>query len=310
MRTGTAPPAWPRLGLCCQFRDQPIRFRDATAMALLKRSRAARLARLAALALANAEALMDALRFCAARGIGAFRFNSRILPLKTHPRAGYALDDLPGADAIRRAFEACGVFARAHGLRLSSHPDQFVVLNSPDAAIVRRAVAELAYHAEVSAWVGADTINLHGGGGYGDKSAALARLVRAIGRLPAAIRTRLTLENDDVVFTPADLLPVCRATGVPLVYDVHHHRCLPDGVDEAETTAQAGATWGGREPVMHLSSPRDGWGAAMPRRHHDFIAPSDFPRVWRGLAATVEVEAKAKEVAVLRLARWLRRQDR
>jgi len=41
-----------------------------------------------------------------------------------------------------------------------------------------------------------------------------------LGRLSEAIRRRLTLGNDDRVFRPADLLPVCRDTGVPLVYDV------------------------------------------------------------------------------------------
>lgn len=39
----------------------------------------------------------------------------------------------------------------------------------------------------------------------------------------------------------------------------------------------------------------------MDRRHHDFIQPEDFPTAWRGLQLTVEVEAKAKELAVLRL---------
>jgi UV DNA damage endonuclease len=38
----------------------------------------------------------------------------------------------------------------------------------------------------------------------------------------------------------------------------------------------------------------------MPERHHDFIDVKDFPKCWRDLEITVEVEAKAKEVAVLK----------
>lgn len=293
-----------RLGLCCQFRDAPIRFRVATAAVVLKLSPSDRRWRLADLCMANAQALCAALVYCAEHGIGAFRVNSQILPLATHPQAGYSVADLPGGDAIRRAFRSCGAFARRHGLRTSFHPDPFVVINSPHPGVVEASRCELSYQAEVAGWIGADVINLHGGGAYGDKAAALARLAAQIQKLPGPVRARLTLENDDRVFTPRDLLPVCRRTGVPLVYDVHHHRCLPDGVSEAATTRQAVATWD-REPLFHLSSPRFGWRGPHPEWHHDYIQVSDFPAAWRKLRITVDVEAKAKERAVERLACYL-----
>ena len=116
------------------------------------------------------------------------------------------------------------------------------------------------------------------------------------------IRSLLTLENDDRVYTPADLLPVCRDTGLPLVYDVHHHRCLPDGMTVEKATTLALETWR-REPLFHLSSPLGGWGGGDARKHHDYIDPEDFPECWQNLNITVEVEAKAKakELAVLQL---------
>jgi UV DNA damage endonuclease len=85
------------------------------------------------------------------------------------------------------------------------------------------------------------------------------------------------------------------------VYDVHHHRCKPDGLAIAEVTARAAATWGRREPYFHLSSPRDGWGGGDPRPHADYIDVKDLPREWAGLDITVDVEAKAKERAVVRV---------
>ncbi len=263
-----------------------------------------RLARLADLCRANAEALRQSLEYCATHQIGGFRINSQILPLKSHPAAGYDVHELPGAAELIAMFRVSGEFARAHQLRLSFHPDQFVVLNSPNPRTVAHSFAELNYQAEVAGWVGADTLNLHGGGAYNDKASALRTLCRAIDELPAPVRTRLTLENDDKVFTPADLLPVCAATGVPLVYDVHHHRCLPDGSTIAAVTEQAIATWD-REPLFHLSSPIEGWHGPKPERHHDYISPGDFPTEWRALCLTVEVEAKAKELAVLQLAKDL-----
>ncbi len=305
MKSGTDACSSLRLGLCCQFAREPIKFRTTTATAMLRLPRAQRLARLAELCRANADALQAALRYCAAHGIGAFRINSQILPVKTHPQAGYAVTELPGGREIIRRFRECGAFARERDVRLSFHPDQFVVLNSPNDRTLAHSLEELDYQAEVAEWVGADTINIHGGGAYGDKVAAMRALRRNIERLPARVRSRLTLENDDKVYSPSDLLPVCADTGLPLVYDVHHHRCLPDGLSIEAATERAVATWN-REPLFHISSPLEGWHGPKPERHHDYINPRDFPSAWKGRSLSVEVEAKAKELAVLKLLAVLR----
>jgi UV DNA damage endonuclease len=294
-----------RLGLCCKFFAQPIKFSTTTATALARLPRREQLARLAALGTANAASLLAALKFCAANGIQSFRIISPILPAKTHPTVGYRVEELPGAAELVAQFRRCGDFARAQEIRTGFHPDQFVVLNSPDANIVDRSIADIESQAEIAEWTNADTVNIHGGGGYGDKPAALERFRCNLDRLSPRARTRLTVENDDKTFTPADLLPLCRATGLPLVYDVHHHRCCPDSLSVAEATAAARATWN-REPLFHISSPLEGWTGPKPERHHDYIDPKDFPAAWRGWDLTVEVEAKAKELAVTRLQQALR----
>jgi UV DNA damage endonuclease len=256
--------------------------------------------KLSSLCRANAESLLMALQYCAHNEIGCFRIGSSILPVKTHPQAGYSVEDLPDAEVIISAFRCCGTFAADHGIRTVFHPDQFVVLSSPREEVVEKSMEELEYQAEVTEWVGADVINIHGGGAYGNKAAALARFIRNVDRLPYTVRSRLTIENDDKVYKPKDLLPLCRATGVPLVYDVHHHRCLPDGLTIEQATDAAFCTWG-REPLFHISSPLEGWGGPKPQRHHDFVDLRDFPDCWQQRRITVEVEAKAKEIAVLRL---------
>ena len=293
-----------RLGLCCIFREEPIRFRRTTAKYLATFPRTEQLRRLGELCAHNARSLRAALAFCRDRGIMDFRINSQILPLKTHPTIGYSMEALPDFEKIIGLFKDCGRLSRAGGLRTTFHPDQFILLSARDQGIIDRSVADLAYQAEVADWVGADVINIHGGGAYGDKASSLKRLRRQIDRLPTAVRNRLTLENDDRTYTPADLLPVCRDMDLPLVYDVHHHRCLPDGFNIERTTELAMATWH-REPLFHLSSPANPWGAANPKNHHDFIDAADFPACWRTLDVTVEVEAKAKELAVMKLQRDL-----
>ena len=289
-----------RLGLCCTFRDQPIKFVTTTATAIGKMKRPDALAKLSRLCLTNADALLASLQFCAANGIGCFRINSQILPIKTHPTCGYSVGDLPEAEEVVRRFKASGQFVEKHGLRTCFHPDQFVVLNSHRPEVVEASIRELEYQAKVAEWVGADVVNIHGGGAYGDKPKALADFARCLDRLSSRVKSRLTVENDDKIFTSADLLPICKATGIPLVYDVHHHRCNPDGLSVEQATKKALATWN-REPMFHISSPLEGWDGPKPERHHDFIDVADFPACWRRKKITVEVEAKAKEVAVLKL---------
>lgn len=290
-----------RLGLCCQFAKQPIKFGIATAVVCRKLPRPAQLAKLSLLCLNNARALEQAIQWCASHQVGAFRILSQLWPLKTHPECGYELADLPDAPAIANQLSNCRALAAQQNIRLSFHPDQFVVLNSPREEVVASSLAELEYQAEVAELVGADVVNIHGGGAYGDKASALERFRSNLPRLSKRARERLTLENDDKVYTPADLLPLCEAEGIPLCYDVHHHRCLPDGRTVEETTTLARRTWHGREPLFHLSSPLAGWSEPRPQLHHDYIDPADVPAEWLEFPLTVDVEAKAKELAVLQL---------
>jgi UV DNA damage endonuclease len=66
-----------------------------------------------------------------------------------------------------------------------------------------------------------------------------------------------------------------------------------------------------REPIKFRATTA----AAMvrlpkPERHHDYISAGDFPVEWLGWPLTVEVEAKAKELAVARLIADLKGEER
>ncbi|MBI5485639.1 MAG: UV DNA damage repair endonuclease UvsE [Deltaproteobacteria bacterium] len=292
-----------RFGLCCLFINHPVLFRTTTAKALSKLCREEQLRKLSEICRDNACNLLLALETVHRLGIGSFRIMSPLFPRMTHPDVGYRLADLPDGVMIAQALEKARNFSIHNDIRLSFHPDQFVVLSSPHTAVVSNSIRELEYQGRLAEAVGADVINIHAGGVYGDKQAALQRLCVVFPGLPASVRSRLTLENDDVSYTVADLLPVCEKLSIPLVYDVHHHRCNPDGLSVEEATDLAGETWRrlGREQYCHISSPRSGWGGGNPRPHADYIDPADFPDCWRGRKMTVDVEAKAKELAVARL---------
>jgi UV DNA damage endonuclease len=288
-----------RWGLCCQFLDSPIKFRAATHRYVAGLESRAGRRYLAEIARHNAQALIEAVERCHQLGIGAFRITSQILPLATHPETGYLLERLDPSGEIETTFQLAADLAQQYDIRLSFHPDQFVVLNSASDRVVQSSVAELELQATVAELTGADVIVLHGGGAVGGVEAAVERLERGLELLSPRVRERLALENDDRCFTPRSLLRLCERSGVPLVYDVHHHRCLGDGLSIEEATELASATWGDREPYAHLSSPKGGWTALTTRAHADYIDPADFPDAWLGRTMTIDVEAKAKERAVL-----------
>ncbi|MEX1012823.1 MAG: UV DNA damage repair endonuclease UvsE [Waddliaceae bacterium] len=292
-----------RVGLCCLFIEEPICFRTTTARYLSKieEQGSSRLEYLAPIIESNLQNLYLAIQYCANNGIGAFRINSGLLPIYTHPEWGYTLEDLPNIDCLKTHFQKIKQLSRDRNIRLSFHPDQYVVLNSPKEDVVEKSIADLEYHGYLAKLLGADVINIHGGGGYGDKAAAIQRFAQNFKRLSDEVQKRLTVENDDKTFTPSDLIPLCKELNIPLVYDVHHHRCLPDRLTIEQATKKALETWN-REPLFHLSSPKNGWRGLTPRLHHDFIDPQDMPKEWKEIdPLTIDIEAKAKEIAVLRL---------
>jgi len=106
----------------------------------------------------------------------------------------------------------------------------------------------------------------------------------------------LTIENDDKqsAYTVRDLLYIHEHTGIPIVFDYHHHTCHPDGMSHQEALTIAMATWPkGIVPAVHISEPRD---EKNFRAHHDYVVNEVNTY---GYDIDIMMEAKAKELAVL-----------
>jgi UV DNA damage endonuclease len=289
-----------RLGLCCIFLEEPIYFSTTTATYVSKLSRKDALGKISKLVLRNTESLFKALQYCYNNKIYSFRVTSNFLPLKTHPVLGYNLQELPDYERICLELNNCKDFVTTKHMRVGFHPDQFVIMNSTNPEVVKASIREIEYQVEVGNWIGADTVNIHGGGVYGNKTKALKDLEENLQLLSPQARKVITLENDDKSYTPADLLPICERLKIPLVYDVHHHRCNHDGLTVLQATNLAFSTWD-REPLFHVSSPINGWDQPKKQSHHDYLNVKDFPGEWFDRKITVEVEAKAKEKAIKKL---------
>lgn len=292
-----------KLGLCCLFVKEPIKFRSTTLRYLKTLDRSEQLIKLSEICRHNGLELLKAVKTANKLGIEVFRISSALFPLATHPEAGYELDELPDCSKLFSALEETRKFGLKHGTRLSFHPDQFVVPASPNPLVSSASRRELLHQLRIAELTGANEINIHVGGVYGDKTTVLQRFRQVFEKFPLGLRQRLTLENDDRSYSVADLMTLCNDLDVPLVYDVHHHRCNPDQFTVEEATEIASATWGKRAitPHFHISSPRDGWKNKNIRPHADYIEPKDFPNCWLKLKIAVDVEAKAKELAIIKL---------
>jgi UV DNA damage endonuclease len=290
----------PRLGLVCITHSEEVRYRALTRKRLLQFDAAEQKRMLRGLYAENLARLGRALDFCAARGLRLYRMTSGLFPFA---------DDAAGADVLAELGAEVAVVGRRatrEGVRLVLHPDQFVVLNSDSPATVANSVKILETHARVmdmleqprSPWA---LIEIHGGkGGRAD------RLVAQVAELPEAVRARLAFENDEYIYSAAEILDVCRRARVPMVFDAHHHvvREKLDSYDHpsvAEMVAAARETW--PDPAWQLAHISNGRESFNDRRHSDLIRsmPAAYRRVpW------IEVEAKHKELAIEQLrAEWL-----
>lgn len=291
-----------RFGLCCIFYNENIKFRTTKASYLLKKKVCFRKRYLSDIILNNCENLKKSIYYCINHKIGCFRITSRFLPLYTHPSIGYNLKDLDQQKKIFSLLKEIKHLAKEENIRLTLHPDQFVVLNSNNPEVVKNSIRELEYHGFLANLVGADVINIHAGGVYKDKKKSLLRLSRNLKKLSTKTIKKITLENDDRSFSPEDLLFFCKKNKIPFVYDLHHHRCLKDSLSIEEVTKKALKTWN-REPLFHISSPKN---IKKIRSHSDYINIKDFPKSWLKLNITVEIEAKKKELAVIDIMKKLK----
>lgn len=256
----------------------------------------------------NLACLRQILEWNVAHGLRFFRMGSGIVPFGSHE-----VNTFPWQAHFEGEFRALGDYIRQHGLRISFHPDQFVVLNSPDPAIVRRSVAELVYQGTMLDLMGLDStakLQLHAGGAYGDKGPALARWVDTFHTLvPEAVKVRLVVENDDRLYSLRECLSLHDATGVPILFDNFHHECLNHGEPMREALRLAAATWHPtRDGVLMMDYSSQAPGERR-GKHTDTLVPElfrGFLAELDGLDVDMMLEIKDKEASAVRAATILR----
>lgn len=177
--------------------------------------------RLNEIILKNLVVLDKMIDFNIENGIHLFRISSDVIPFATHP-----INSLDWKYKYREELKKIGSKIKMAGLRVSMHPGQYTVLNSPRQEVVSRAISDIHYHAEFLNALGVDFANkiiLHVGGTYGDKSLSQDRFVENVKYLDSSAKKRLVIENDERSYTVQDVLNVGLKTGNPCVFDTFHH---------------------------------------------------------------------------------------
>ncbi|HVF30751.1 MAG TPA: UV DNA damage repair endonuclease UvsE, partial [Pyrinomonadaceae bacterium] len=283
------------LGLVCITVSDAVRYKTITRKRLLSFDESQQEQILRELYTENTRRLEAAISFCLENGIRLYRMTSQLFPFSDEL---FGLAVLTGmSDRLREI----GRRASEGGIRLVLHPDQFVVLSSDSEAVIANSVKILTMHANTmdmleqprSEWA---AMTIHGG-----KADRADKMVATISELPESIRNRIVLENDEYAYSSGEILDICKRSGVPMVFDAHHHVCH-EGLDSFDHPSIAEAFWAARDTwtnpanqMVHISNGRTHFND---RAHSDLI--STMPEVFRH-APWIEVEAKHKELALTKL---------
>jgi UV DNA damage repair endonuclease len=186
------------------------------------------------------------------------RLTSDMLPFYTMDGWQDFWQDKSMQDNLARWFAPIGETARANDVRLSFHPDQFVVLASDREEVVNKSIEEFEYHVDMARMMGYGKqfqdikINVHISGRKGPQG-----IRDVFGRLSPEARNTLTLENEEYTHGLLDCLSLSDL--VPTVMDIHHN-WIREGeyIDPTDDRVKRVIdSWRGVRPTMHYSVSRE-----------------------------------------------------
>lgn len=250
----------------------------------------------------NLHALETLVDYNQANDIRLFRISSDLIPFGSS-----VAKDIPWMTIFANQWKAIGEKITRSGMRVSMHPGQYTVLNSPSPDVVTRAILDLQYHKCVLSSLGLDNkhkIVLHIGGVYGDKTEATKRFIETYQHLNEDIRQRLVLENDDRMYTISEVLTIAEQVGAPVIFDNLHHAVNPpdESQSEIDWIRRCSVTWGekdGRQKIHYSQQNRE----KRPGAHTETIAIDTFMCFYDRLKGTdidIMLEVKDKNMSAMK----------
>jgi UV DNA damage endonuclease len=296
-----------KLGLCCLFHNEPIKFKTYTKTALQKLSLPEQVEKILTICLHNIKTLQEAIIYCHKNNIESYRFGSDLFP-----HFDYISSVLSEKDTSWLFEKLSSVNTK--NIKLSCHPGQHVNLGSPTGSVVINSVTDLEYHKRLCESLNSNECNIHIGGCYDSKDSAKKRFIETYNLYNLKY---ITIENDELCYSVEDCLEVANNLRIPVTFDLHHHRChllkhdYSSEFTEHELFLKCKQTWidaGYNYMRMHLSNPKiqEYTTASKSRGHSDMIYDLDSIPGWlkeESLSFDVhlDIEAKYKETAIFDL---------
>lgn len=248
----------------------------------------------------NLENLEKILKFNVGHDLLFFRIGSQFIPFASHP-----VCKVDWKKHFSEKFKTIGKYIKKQSVRISMHPDQFILINALDKKILSRSIAELQYHCDLLDAMHLDStakVQIHVGGIYKNKSAAIERFIKRYHSLPKTIKKRLVIENDDRLFSVQDCLAIHKKTKIPVIFDAFHHECLNQGEHSREALENCLSTWQKKDglPMIDYSSQEK---AARKGKHSASLNIRRFKKFlmeMKNLNFDIMLEIKDKEKSALR----------
>ena len=243
----------------------------------------------------NLETLERIVDYNIANDIHLYRISSDLIPFGSSP-----VNTLIWPEIHKEAFERIGSKIRKSGMRVSLHPGQYTVMNSPTEDVVARAIEDLNYHDKILTALGADQTNkivLHVGGSNGDKAAAMDRFAANFQRLPEIVQNRLIIENDERLYNIEDVLNLANRLQIPAIYDNLHHAINPppSGGHDQYWIAEAKKTWKEEDGKQKIHYSQQAIGK-RPGAHTKTINLETFLQFYNKLAdPTIDIMLEVKD---------------
>lgn len=269
-----------RLGLCCislTLQDRGFKSSTMTKTRFLQLDRKQAERVVADRTLNNVLVARQTIQFCAEQGWN-YRISSGMMPLETLPGIGLLIENTYNFTRIQSEFNSAAGIIKHHGVRCSTHPDQFVVPASANPDVAKKSVTELNSHAKMMDMFGLSQdynspINIHmncfKGGDIKDTA---KRFIDVYNGLQHNVKSRLVLELEDKPNSWGlfNLLKyIHEPTKIPITYDSHHFRLNnPENIPPSEAIKLCINTWGKYRPLFHYSN---GKASSMDRSHSDYV---------------------------------------
>jgi len=253
------------------------------------------------LSIENLKDLLKILKYNLENNILVYRLSSDIFPWMSE----YKFKDLPNFNYINSLLIKIGDYIKENNMRCGFHPSHFNVLASDNPNVVIKTIDELNKHSEILDLMGLEqshyySINIHVNTTKPTRELAAERFCTQFHNLSESCKKRLVVENDDGLnqYSTKMLYDLIHTKiGIPITHDFHHHNYGPQDISQEEALKLAFSTWDVK-PLTHMSSPKtieDSSGKNT--AHADYI----YEKIETyGLDVDVEIEAKAKDLAVIK----------